>query len=260
MPTSGRIHLFAFGEPVDDPAARARVIGMIHPHLIDVALALPRPIHDGEVHAARMEPVVVGQKAVFLDHVHAGDEENGGLGPLSLRRPEIEIGILAGVEFHLVFLNVAAPDFTHPVETARNARVVFLLPGVPIHGNEVLAAPVAKASAVIVHGGGHVASRLFGRRHRLLLLQGGLFAPQEGNGAPARNLRVDRLEVLVPKAPLIARAHDAGVENVLVTGEFEEIIENPVLIRARCLSSHAATFSFRVGDGASLAPRRFEQI
>ena len=56
----------------------------------------------------------------------------------------------------------------------------------------------------------------FGRRHRLLLLQGGLFAPQEGNGAPARNLRVDRLEVLVPKTPFIARAHDAGVENVLV--------------------------------------------
>ena len=43
-----------------------------------------------------------------------------------------------------------------------------------------------------------------------------------------------------------------------LSGEFEEIIENPVLIRARCLSSHAATFSFHMGDEASFVPRRFD--
>ena len=57
-------------------------------------------------------------------------------------------------------------------------------------------------------------------------------APRLGKRTPARDLGIDRGQILELGAALEPVAHDAGMQHILIVRQHQEIIENPALIGA----------------------------
>ncbi len=186
------VDLAPLAEEIDHPAGGAGVVVLVHPDLVHVALALPRAVHDANIHPTRMKNIVPGVQAVLLDHVHARNDEHGGLGVLARRRIVDKIGFLVGLELGLVPGDLPAVELAHLVVAAPHPAVILDFLRMPVHRDEVLRAAIAKRRTVEVVNRGDLAAGGEGVV-RLFLLDGRLARPRLGERAPARHPAVHRL-------------------------------------------------------------------